>query len=125
MGHRNEFTKETKRAAIKRSRGRCEATGAAYGFPRGHRCNARLEFGVEFDHYPVRAADGGSGDLENCRAVCIKCHRWKTAKRDLPSLAKGQRLRDKAWKIVSRSSPLPGGRKTPFKRKIDGTVVSR
>ena len=122
---RHEFSKETKRAALARSRGRCEARGSTYGFPRGRRCDALLKFGVEFDHYPVRAADGGTSDLENCAAICVRCHRWKTARQDLPQLAKGRRIRDKFWNIRDTSNPIPGGRRTPFKRKLDGTTRKR
>lgn len=30
--------------------------------------------GWEFDHYPVRASEGGSGEPENGRVTCWECH---------------------------------------------------
>ncbi len=91
---RAEFSKETKRAALKRSGKRCEASGVMYGLPPDHRCSADLSFGVEFDHI---IADGISSDnsLENCACVCIKCHRYKSSKHDVPKIAKMKRQRDK------------------------------
>ena len=122
---RAEFSKEVKRAALWRSKGKCEAKGAAYGFPRGVRCNANLAYGVEYDHFPIRAADGGPAELENCAAVCIKCHRWKTAKVDIPQIAKSKRLFDLKWNLGESRSALPGSRRSGFKRMLNGTTLRR
>jgi len=123
---REEFSKDVKRAALRRSKGKCEAKGAAYGFPRGVRCNANLAYGVEYDHFPVRAADGGSGELSNCAAVCIRCHRWKTAKVDIPQIAKSKRLFERRWNLSTASPrPVPGSRKSSLKRRFDGTASPR
>lgn len=92
---RHEFSKPTKREALRRSGGLCEAIGEVYGLSPGRRCNFPLAQGVEFDHYPVRAADGGSNDLENCAAVCPVCHRHKSRTFDTPMAAKGKRVSDK------------------------------
>lgn len=91
---RAEFSKPTRREALKRSGGRCEATGSRYGLPSGARCNADLAYGVEFDHC---IPDGLSGDasLEQCVCTCPKCHRWKTSNVDVPQIAKMKRQRDK------------------------------
>ena len=91
---RAEFTKKTKRLALDRSGGHCEAVGQLYGLDKGKRCNLSLEFGVEFDH-AVRAADGGENTLENCVASCKKCHAFKTRKFDVPQAAKTKRMNDK------------------------------
>lgn len=92
---RAEFTKPTKRDALKRSNGLCEASGRLYGLEDGQRCNIPLDKGVEFDHI-VRACDGGDGSLENCAAVCPTCHSTKTRKFDTPEAAKTKRMSDKA-----------------------------
>lgn len=102
---RLEFSKEVRICALRRSKGRCEAKGASYGFRRGVRCNADLGYGVEYDHFPIRAADGGLPDLDNCVAACVKCHRWKTAKIDLPQIAKSKRLFDRKWNLRPPASP--------------------
>ena len=122
---RLEFSKQTKRRALARSGARCEAVGRAYGFPAGQRCSASLAYGVEFDHYPVRATDGGSNALENCVSVCIRCHRWKTTRHDLPQLAKGRRIRDKHRGIRETGRRFPTGRHSRFKKMVSGQVVKR
>jgi 5-methylcytosine-specific restriction protein A len=110
---RREFTKATKRAALARSGGRCEAVGAWYNLAPGCRCNAPLAAGVEFDHI-VLDANSHDNSLENCAAVCIPCHRFKSAKIDTPKAAKTLRQQDKArgiarpkQQIRSRGFPAP------------------
>jgi len=108
---RREFTKATKRAALTRSGGRCEAVGAWYNLAPGCRCNAPLAAGVEFDHIDLDA-NSHDNSLENCAAVCIPCHKFKTAKIDTPKAAKTLRQQDKARGIARpkqqiRSAPFP------------------
>lgn len=100
---RYEFSKDTKRQALKRSGGLCEATGDRYGLDDGHRCNFPLAQGVEFDHYPLPATDPGSDTLENCVACCRLCHGIKTRTYDVPMQAKGKRVRDKHMGIRAPS----------------------
>lgn len=102
MANRREFSKPTKRDALKRSGLLCEAVGAMYGLPAGKRCNAPLSTGVQYDHI-VLDANSKDNSLENCAAVCIKCHSWKTAKHDTPMAAKTVRMQDKALNI--RTAP--------------------
>jgi 5-methylcytosine-specific restriction endonuclease McrA len=118
-----EFSKPVKREALKRSGHLCEATGEMYGLSAGQRCNAPLAYGVEFDHV-VLHANSGDSSLENCAAVCIKCHKHKTAKHDTPMAAKTVRLQDKALGIRKRST-FPGGRDSPWKMKIGGRAERR
>ena len=92
---RHEFTKPTKREALKRSGGFCEAIGMVYGLEPGQRCNAPLSHGVEFDHYPIPATERDSDGLENCVAVCTTCHKHKTRTFDVPIQAKTKRVSDK------------------------------
>lgn len=92
---RLEFGKPVKREALRRSGGLCEGVGPVYGLASGQRCNAPLSHGVEFDHYPLRAADGGGNGLDNCVAACPTCHSFKTANFDTPMAAKGKRVSDK------------------------------
>lgn len=102
---RNEFTKPTKRAALKRSGDLCEASGPRYGLPVGQRCNAPLSKGVIYDHDDPDA-NSKDNSLENCRCICPGCNRFKTDKIDIPMIAKTQRQQDKDNGIVG------------FKRKI-------
>jgi hypothetical protein len=109
---RREFTKKTMREALSRSGLKCEAIGAMYGLDAGKRCNGDLGKGVEFDHI-VLDANSKDNSLENCAAVCIRCHRHKTAKHDIPMAAKTVRMQDKARHIKTkpakplRSAPFP------------------
>jgi len=90
---RNEFARQTKRDALRRSGKLCEAVGAMYGLDADRRCNAPLGYGVEFDHV-VMDANSKDNSLENCAAVCIRCHGWKTAKHDIPMAAKTVRMQE-------------------------------
>lgn len=121
---RREFTKQTKRDALQRSGGRCEAIGAMYGIDFGRRCNAPLSCGVEFDHV-ILDANSKDNSLENCAAVCIKCHKIKTARHDIPVAAKTMRQRDRHLGIKKAHHPMPGSRASKWKRLMDGTVVPR
>lgn len=102
---RSEFAKGTKRAALKRSEGRCEAVGPVYGLPDNQRCGADLAYGVQFDHL-ILEANSHDNSLDNCRAVCPSCHRFKTRKHDIPLAAKTVRQRDKHRGIRGAVRPI-------------------
>jgi hypothetical protein len=105
---RREFTKKTMREALNRSGLLCEAVGAMYGLDASQRCNADLSKGVEFDHI-VLDANSKDNSLDNCAAVCIRCHRFKTAKHDIPMAARTVRMQDKARGIKTKpAKPLRG-----------------
>lgn len=119
------FSKPIKREALKRSGGKCEAFGELYGLPAQIRCGASLGYGVEFDH-AILWANSRDSSLDNCLAVCPSCHRYKSAKHDTPLAAKTVRQKEKVGDgIRSSRNPLPGSRKSKWKRKIDGTVIER
>lgn len=101
---RKDFSKATKRDALKRSGKRCEAVGAAFGFEPGQRCNADLALGVEF-HHDHEAETGGDASLENCRAICIKCHRHVT-KAFIRELRHSDRVWDRHNGITKPKSKL-------------------
>jgi hypothetical protein len=48
-----------------------------------------------FDHYPIRKADGGPDEPWNLEPRMIVPHREKTAKIDVPQMAKSKRIRRK------------------------------
>lgn len=121
---RYEFSKDTKRQALRRSGMLCEAVGTVYGLDAGQRCNAPLSHGVEFDHYPVAATERGSDSLDNCVACCKTCHRKKTSAFDIPMQAKSKRVMDRHLGIRNKSR-MAGSRDSGLKKKMDGTVVLR
>ena len=118
------FSKEVKRAALERAGKRCEAIGALYGLPDEMRCNADLSYGVQFDHY-ILWANSRDSTLDNCRAVCPRCHGFKTARHDTPKAAKTVRQRDKNDGVSETRNPLPGSRRSKWKRTLDGRTVLR
>ena len=121
---RSEFSKPTKREALKRSDGLCEAVGTVYGLDPGQRCNAPLSHGVEFDHYPVPATERDSDGLENCVACCRTCHSHKTRTFDIPIQAKTKRVSD-AHHGVTKKTGFPTNRSGKWKRKMNGELVRR
>ncbi len=129
---RREFSKEVKRAALKRSGMKCEAVGDMYGFDPGQRCGVNLNVGVQYDHI-IADSIGGEPTLDNCAAVCMSCHGYKTRTVDTPRAAKTKRISDKAKGISRPSSKLAAKDKPaktlskplpPRKRDIFGRPVS-
>ncbi len=111
---RQEFPRKVKVAAFERAAGRCE------------KCTARLAVG-KF-HYDHRIPDalGGKPVLENCEVLCTACHGAKTAKEDVPAIAKANRRRDAhiGAKAPSRH-PLPGSKRSGWKQTINHGWVRR
>jgi hypothetical protein len=66
-----------------------------------------------FDHHPIHHANGGPDEPWNLTPLMIRQHRTKTAKRDLPAMAKDTRIEGK-WRDFHRA--VAKGRKPP-KRK--------
>jgi len=117
---RTEFSRATRQEALKRSGLRCEASGARYGLEPDHRCNCHLSLGVQFDH-DVPDQLGGDNSLENCRAICVQCHRIKT-RGDIQQIRKSDRQRDKHNGTFFKKSNMSNPR---FKKMMNGTVVDR
>lgn len=114
---RAEFSRATRQDALKRSGLRCEASGIRYGLEADQRCNCHLSLGVQFDH-DVPDQLGGDNSLENCRAVCVACHRIKT-RGDIKQIRKSDRQRDKHNGTYKKS----GGFQSHFKKKLNGDVI--
>lgn len=122
---RREFTKETRRTALRRSGQLCEAVGEWYGLRPGQRCNAPLSAGVQFDHIDLDA-NSKDNSLSNCAAVCIRCHSHKTRHHDIPVAAKTLRQQDKHSGIRKRSGrPMPGSKASGWKKPFNGPAERR
>lgn len=116
---RTEFSRATRQAALRRAGLRCEASGPRYGLKEGQRCNCSLSLGVQFDH-DVPDQLGGDNSLENCRAVCVQCHRIKT-RGDIRQIRKSDRQRDKhSGTMAKKGKPMPGSKSSEWKRRMDG-----
>jgi len=90
-------------------------------------CNTKIAAGQAWDiDHILPIALGGSNEPNNLQILCRSCHRYKTTQDDIPRIAKTKRL--KAKHLGARSSayrPIPGGKSSPWKRKMDGSVVRR
>lgn len=113
---RSEFSKKVRVAAFARSKGFCEGPG----------CGTRLQTGkFAYDH-DIPDGLGGEPTLENCVLLCSACHSAKSGKRDIPMIAKAKRVH--AAHIGARPPsvrPMPGGRRSKWKRKMNGEIVLR
>lgn len=90
-----------------------------------HICKAKI-IGFEWDvEHIIPLASGGTNDPSNLAPAHKSCHSDKTSS-DVKTIAKIKQVRDKhigAW--VKKSPPMPGSRKSKFKKKMDGSVVIR
>jgi len=75
------------------------------------------------DEHIIPLALGGSNDLANRGPAHEACARDKT-KDDLRSIAKAKRAKQRHLGI-RKPSRMPGSRNSPFKLKLDGTVIDR
>lgn len=121
---RREFSNPTKRAAWERANGICQAIGPEYGLPEGVRCTWDLRRGVEYDHDDPDA-NSKDNSLENCKCLCPRCHDFKTRFRDRPLITKTDHQEDMVRGIRENRNPMPCGRNSKFKKKMNGQVVAR
>jgi 5-methylcytosine-specific restriction endonuclease McrA len=80
---RAEFTKKTMEQAWERANGNCEYCHLPFD-------GRRPEY-----HHHISAALGGGNSLENCRCICVRCHREVTKTEDLPRIVKAKALEEK------------------------------
>ena len=110
---RREFSSKTKTAAWERANGQCEA------------CTARLSPGhTHYDHI-VPDALGGEPILENVQVLCSACHGRKTAKQDVPRIAKAKRQQRAHIGANSSKKSFPCGKRSKWRKKLNGEVVPR
>lgn len=87
--------------------------------------NIKIQVGDDWDlDHKVALINGGANDEDNLQPVLRTAHRKKTA-RDVKEKAKADRVRKKHLGIASAKAALPCGKKSAWKRKIDGTLVRR
>ena len=82
MSARQEFSKSTRISAWTRCGGICECG-----------CGGKI-LTPEY-HHIVPAALGGSNALDNVLVLSKRCHRVRTAKTDVPQIAKSRRIFEK------------------------------
>lgn len=79
--------------------------------------------GIEFDH-TAALINGGENRESNLRALRRPCHKGKTAE-DVAIKARVARKKAKHLGIRQSKVALPCGKKSPWKRKLDGSLVRR
>lgn len=115
MGKRKKLTKSQRLDVHAAANGICHICGEIINL-------AREKFEVE---HVVPFALGGQDTTSNWRPAHVHCHRSKT-KTDITQIAKAKRVKAK-YEGTFRPSrhKLPGGRKSPLKKKLSGEVVRR
>jgi 5-methylcytosine-specific restriction endonuclease McrA len=88
-------------------------------------CGGAVRPGELWDIEHVIALElGGADDETNWEVAHKKCHAPKT-KDDVGKIAKAKRREARHLGAKVSRTPMPFGRKSKFKRKMDGTVVLR
>lgn len=87
-------------------------------------CGVKLVTGkFIFEH--VRALELGGADTDdNIRLTCKGCATEKT-KQDHSTAARAKRKKTSVLGIKQSKTPMPFGKGSKFKKKMDGTVVRR
>lgn len=122
---RQEFSPETKRQALRRSRGFCEC-GRLRDRPTGG-CGVQLTpaSGIYYEHIDPDKA-GGRPSLKNCAVLTRTCWRLKTAAYDIPQVTKTRHMADSHYGIRNQTSrPLDGSKRSPFRKLMNGRVERR
>lgn len=89
-----------------------------------HLCKAKIHVGERWDVEHVKPLSmGGADDETNMAPAHVGCHREKTSAEAGPR-AKADRIRARHLGIRKRSR-FPGSKDSPFKIKLDGSVVRR
>jgi len=91
-----------------------------------HICKIMVVPGQEWDvSHDIPLGAGGKDDASNWLVAHRKCHRIHTAKVDIPMVSRVKRIHQRHIGAYKSKNPIPGGRNSKFKRKMDGTVVLR
>lgn len=87
-------------------------------------CSVKLMTGrFIFEHIRPLALGGEDTD-ENIKLTCLACASEKT-KDDMARINKAKRQKASHLGMKQSKTPMPFGRGSKFKRKMDGTVVRR
>lgn len=123
MVTRLEFTAPTKRDAYARSQGVCECYRVPW-LNRPNGCGVKLGAGNTFYEHIIPDNIRPDNSLDNCACLSKTCWREKTDTYDLPSIAKSNRIQDRARGIRSAST-FSTARTSPWRKKLNGEVVRR
>ncbi len=91
-----------------------------------HLCKLKVIPGEEWDvSHEIPLEAGGRDDDSNWLVAHRRCHRTHTATVDAPLIAKVKRIRARHLGAKKSRTPMPRGRSSKWKRKMDGTIVRR
>lgn len=125
---RKEFPASVKRAAFARCCQKApEGVRNIPGVPQCEGCGVELNprVGIIYEHDDADGL-GGSNTAENCKVHCGICAEIKTVTEDNPRMVKADRVAKAHYGLKKRRwKPMPGSKDSPFKRRMDGTVVKR
>ena len=90
-----------------------------------HICGGKINVGEEWQvEHIIPFAMGGEDAEPNWAPAHTKCHKTKT-KTDVADISKAKRREARHIGAKVSKTPLPFGKKSKWKRKMDGTVVER
>ena len=112
MTRRREFSAKTKRAAWERAGHHCEECSVLI----------KPENGPEYDHRIEDYFNGGNS-LDNCRVLCIGCHKTKTRKQSA-IIAKSRRLLKKQAGLTRKKKAINNRGFTAW-RNFSGKIVTK
>lgn len=88
-------------------------------------CGIKIQPGQRWDLDHVRPLELlGEDEPSNWQVLCAPCHRQKTSA-DVTRIRKAQRQQAAHIGAKQSRNPLPGGRKSPLRKKLNGQVVPR
>jgi 5-methylcytosine-specific restriction protein A len=90
-----------------------------------HLCGQPVKVGEKWElEHEIPVAMGGADDESNWFVAHVKCHAVKT-KQDVGNIAKAKRREARHIGSHVSRNPMPGGKSSKWKRRMDGTVVLR
>ncbi len=117
---RLDFTAATKRDAFARSAGICECHRIPW-LNRPDGCGVKLVAGAIFYEHVIQDAIRQDNALSNCAVLTRTCWKEKTARVDLPTIAKSNRTRSKhIGAVATPQQVIVGTRASGWRHKMAG-----
>lgn len=90
-----------------------------------HVCAGKIQVGEAWDaDHVIPLEMGGEDGGENLKPAHVKCHRAKTRK-DAGDIAKAKRREANNIGAKQSRNPMPGSKRSGWKKRMDGTVERR